>query len=354
MFAALRGRHSPTRPDTRARLSEGFDTLEDRTAPAVHSSIVSNFNGTAIPAGDSLWFNSVTKVSGLPAGQAATVHVANQSVTFLVDGVPTTVPVPDTTITFNPATPASAATTTYTGAWTTSAPAQVSGNVFLSGVSFQVPASGIAGGSAKTITWQGDFWSNTPGLKLNWQWSAAVYTNLSSDPAALGVKPTDTATAQYANSDHAGTPENYKTFVIGGARGGGGSNFTGSYSATGSLGLDQVPPVTQAAVVATLSGNVHDQFGNGLSGLTVTLTGTDANNAPVFATTTTDGSGNYSFGNLLAGTYTITLTYDTMAYSAANALVGSLGGQGSNGTIAGIAVNGVDGTSYDFVLIQGG
>jgi len=41
----------------------------------------------------------------------------------------------------------------------------------------------------------------------------------------------------YKNSDHAGTPENFKTFVVGGATGGGGSNFTGSYSATGSCAL---------------------------------------------------------------------------------------------------------------------
>ena len=34
------------------------------------------------------------------------------------------------------------------------------------------------------------------------------------------------------NGDQAGTPENVKQYVVGGARGGGGSNFTGSYSST--------------------------------------------------------------------------------------------------------------------------
>jgi hypothetical protein len=212
-----------------------------------------------------------------------------------------------------------------------------------------VAAGGIAGGSVKTITWQGDFWSNAPGLKLNWQWSAAVYSNLSSDPSALGVKPTDTATAQYANSDHAGTPESFKMFVIGGARGGGGSNFTGSYSATGSLSLDQVPPVTQGAV-ATLSGTIRDLFGNGQPGLTLILTGTDANNAQVYATTTTDGSGYYSFGNLLTGNYTITLSYDTSLYASAGGIAGSLGGQGVGSSITGIAVDGIDGNNYNFVV----
>jgi hypothetical protein len=39
-----------------------------------------------------------------------------------------------------------------------------------------------------------------------------------------------------ANSDHAGTPERFLEFVIGGAMGGGGSNFTGSYSGTKTVG----------------------------------------------------------------------------------------------------------------------
>jgi len=46
------------------------------------------------------------------------------------------------------------------------------------------------------------------------------------------VKPTHTNACLYNDSEHAGTPENKKQFVTGGARGGGGSNFTGSWSGT--------------------------------------------------------------------------------------------------------------------------
>jgi hypothetical protein len=50
---------------------------------------------------------------------------------------------------------------------------------------------------------------------------------------ALGVKPVDDNNASdYLNSHHAGTPENFTPYVVGGARGGGGSNYTGSYSGT--------------------------------------------------------------------------------------------------------------------------
>jgi hypothetical protein len=63
-----------------------------------------------------------------------------------------------------------------------------------------------------------------------------VYTSFNPNYTALGVKPVDDNDASiYHNSDHAGTPENYKQNVIGGARGGGGSNYTGSYSGTGGI-----------------------------------------------------------------------------------------------------------------------
>lgn len=73
---------------------------------------------------------------------------------------------------------------------------------------------------------------------MNWQWGAAAYTNFDTHYNGLGVNPVDDNKAsQYKNSDHAGTPENFKSDVTGGARGGGGSNFTGSYSGTGSCAL---------------------------------------------------------------------------------------------------------------------
>ena len=75
--------------------------------------------------------------------------------------------------------------------------------------------------------------SDTPGVTVNWKWAAAVYTSFSTNNNGLGVKPVDDNQASaYKNSDHAGTPETFKSFVTGGARGGGGSNYTASYSAT--------------------------------------------------------------------------------------------------------------------------
>ncbi|MBI3950073.1 MAG: HYR domain-containing protein [Acidobacteria bacterium] len=193
-------------------------------------SITSNFNGTAIKAGNYIWFNSVLKPSGLGSSPVTIrffhqeIHSANFHLSL-----------PDAVITFDPA--ATTATTMFDGVqWVTRVPSSgLSGNTFLSGFAYYVP-SNLPGG-INPVTWSGSFVIDTPGVLLKWQW-AAVYTNFSTDLNALGVKPVDDNHAsQYQNSDHAGTPENYKSYVIGGARGGGGSNFTGSYSSTGSASI---------------------------------------------------------------------------------------------------------------------
>jgi hypothetical protein len=90
------------------------------------------------------------------------------------------------------------------------------------------------------VTWQGSFVADTAGISVSWKWGAAIYTAFSLDYNLLGIKPTHSNACLYLNSDHAGTPEGvdpntaqpFKAFVTGGARGGGGSNWTGSWSGT--------------------------------------------------------------------------------------------------------------------------
>src|SRR6185436_13569537 len=110
-------------------------------------------------------------------------------------------------------------------------PANLGGNYFLSGLADSLTAALPAGISP--ITWSGVFTSTDPGVDIQWQWAASVYTKFSSDHTQLGVKACDDGKASaYLNGDHAGSPQNFKAFVTGGARGGGGSNYTGSYSPT--------------------------------------------------------------------------------------------------------------------------
>ena len=263
------------------------------------SSITGNFNGTAIPANDTVWFSSVAKVQGT-GSSPVTIEISNQTISFTANGSPTTVSVPNTVLTLSPT--ATTASTTYDAAsntWDTTAPMSFSGNVLLAGAALPTGA-GLPGG-IKNVTWQGQFSTDTSGIKVNWQWAAAVYTQFSTDLSTLGIKPVDQSSlSQYHNSDHAGTPETYKSYVIGGGTGGGGSNFTGSYSATAAV----TPSVGLPPTTASLSGYVTLNGGPD-AGVTVVLTGTDDQGNAVSLTTVTDKNGMYSFTGLQAGTYTI-------------------------------------------------
>src|SRR5947207_13704067 len=61
-----------------------------------------NFNGTAIPAGRTIWFNSIVKPqfsSALPV----TIFFRHQIISFTAGVTPYTMSVPDAAVTFDPA-----------------------------------------------------------------------------------------------------------------------------------------------------------------------------------------------------------------------------------------------------------
>jgi hypothetical protein len=190
-------------------------------------------------------------VNGVPAS-GATFNVDQSTITFSSNGTNYNLPVPNGKIVFSPG--ASVATTTFdsgTNTWTTTVPVNQSGDVFFSGLPLPLPA-GLPGGT-NPVSWTAHFSSTTPGLSFNWQWGAAVYTSFGTGNA-IGVKPVESNGSAYQNSDHAGTPENFKSFVVGGARGGGGSNWTGSWSGTDAGSACVVAPTP---VVAGAFGNLH-------------------------------------------------------------------------------------------------
>jgi hypothetical protein len=203
-------------------------------APSCTSANGSNFNGTPIAGGDYVWFNAVLKVKGIDVSSVTTIQLVQSTISFAAGATTYLLNVPDSFITFSPT--ATEASTTFDGvAWNTVVPSSFAKNVFLDGLVFQVPADGLPGG-INPVTWSGTFKSSAVGVTVEWQWAAAVYTQFSTDDATLGVKPVDgNQSNAYANSDHAGTPEAFKQYVSGGARGGGGSNWTGSYSGTNAV-----------------------------------------------------------------------------------------------------------------------
>ncbi len=107
-----------------------------------------------------------------------------------------------------------------------------------------------------------------------------------------------------------------------------------------------------------VSGFVYadDGAGNlsGFGGVLVTLTGTTASGQQVTLSMPTNADGSYSFGNVQAGTYTITETIPT-GYMWENASVGTVNGT-PNGSVAYAAISGITlnpgdtGIGYNFIL----
>lgn len=350
----------------------GVHALEDRCTPTA-SVIAGDFNGSPIAAGHTIWFNSAARVAGLGTAPA-TLHVSDATVRFSSAGNTYTVDVPDTTVTFTGL--ATRATTRFSAdGWLVTTPPVFNGNVFVGGAGLRAPGPGgllggllgglgLAGGfpgGIRNVTWRANFTADTPGLTVSWQWGAAVYTNFNAAYSALEVKAVDDPRVDAtANSDRAGTPENYKGWLTAGARGNGWANYTGTYTAAATVEVE-----APAAAPATLSGSVYtewdgvDGFSAGdaaTAGVEVVLSGTDVRGNAVSRTTFTDGAGNYSFAGLAAGTYSI--SYVTPAgYNEGAAHVGTVDGveSGSAGvaSIMDVTLGAGDvGVAYNFEVYE--
>lgn len=200
---------------------------------SVESSISVNFNGNSIPRNDTMWFNSVLKPKSNKLSTEWSVSFSDQTISFNATGVGlVTLAVPNATVNFIPGLAQANTTFSSSFGWITNVPANFSDNVFLSGFAYHLTVK-LPGG-IKTVTWRGTFEASAA-VAFQWQWAAAVYTNFPSiyDCPQICVKTLHgTKLDGYPNGDQAGTPEAYKSYVTGGAAGGGGSNYTGSYSST--------------------------------------------------------------------------------------------------------------------------
>jgi hypothetical protein len=153
----------------------------------------------------------------------------------------------------------------------------VTGNTFVTGVGFQVPTDFPTG--IQNVTFSASFTTDTPGVTLQWQWGAAVYSSSfittyanSGTSNLLGVNPED-GSANLHGADAAGTPEAFKNNVVFGGTGGGLTNYTGYLSTAagvvptlaplsvspGALGFGALSQgTTSAAQTAVLTNNDAD------------------------------------------------------------------------------------------------
>jgi hypothetical protein len=211
-------------------------------------SLAYNVSESTNNAGEIVWFNSHFKLQGTVPSTSFTVNVTNQSITFGTS----TLAVPDATITFSPT--ANCASTTFdtaTNRWVTTIPlayATKADEIFSAGLAYILPSSFPQ--NVKNVTWNATFTSpDAPSLHFQFQYGAANYLTSDShgdvfpltalnqpDYNAMAIDPVHNAPtcAGYDNGNHAGTPENQavKNLVTGGGSGGGGSNWTGSWSST--------------------------------------------------------------------------------------------------------------------------
>ena len=87
-----------------------LEALEDRLVLSAASSITANFNGSAIAANSTLWFDSALTASGLPKNAPVTLHVVNGMIHFVANGTTYDVATPNSEIVFTPGAKSASAT----------------------------------------------------------------------------------------------------------------------------------------------------------------------------------------------------------------------------------------------------
>jgi hypothetical protein len=241
------------------------------------STISATFNGTAIPAGSSIWFTSALTPAAQPTSPSS-IYVYSFTISFVANGT--------TYYCYNhpPVNRINFSRSVTTGqliyyqasnSWISTMPTGLRGNVFLAPCILHVPAD-LPGG-IQPVRWTMTFVSETE-QPIVWQWGAAVYSQFPPAQFAgcgpncfgggetgtrfdlVGAKATDdvpsrdcvnatgdpftgtgTTSCSAPSGDLAGTPEGvnsdkqpWKQFLIGGGTSNGGSNWTGTLSAKGS------------------------------------------------------------------------------------------------------------------------
>ncbi len=184
------------------------------------------FNCKPISAGNWIWFNSTLNPCSGITNKTYTVNITGQTITGTIGGSNVSLTVPNAQITYSST--CTNATTTFTnGIWVTTCPlaSTLSGGQCGAALAYQLPFSSSGLGN---LSWCASF-SVPPGVPVNWQWAASVYTNFSANYTALGCKPVDDAKAcGYKNTDAACTPENFKQYCVYGARCGTFGNYCGN------------------------------------------------------------------------------------------------------------------------------
>ncbi len=232
LILAVGKTHLSTLVDTPGTISGTIDDLSTLVPPSPcreASLIAATVRGTPMPGG-SIWFNANFSASGIHDGTI--LQFQGGFIQFQANGNAYILHVPNAMVTFSSS--VSCASTKFdpgTNSWETTVPTSGSDEVFLSGVSFPVPTSGLQGG-INLVNWSESFASNTADVSIRWKWAAAVFSSFSADDNSLGVKPTRGNACTYNNDDPPGTPEKFAASTVGGGGGASSANSPWSNAAT--------------------------------------------------------------------------------------------------------------------------
>ena len=201
-----------------------------QTCPTLTHSAYTDFNSTPSQQPTTLWLNVHTKLSGQLAHNgdyvwftAANVVLGGITASWKLAVVPDGI-----IIATNAVTQPTTVYDTVAGLWVTEVPlAYSSSDIFISGA-ILTSTTGFTAGSGKDTVVTGQFYSDISGFSSSWFYGLACYQP-NFDYTSIGL-----VDAIATGGVQAGTPVAQESEVVAGGSGGGGSNFTGSYSATDS------------------------------------------------------------------------------------------------------------------------
>jgi len=229
--------------------AQGTYTITQSACSSPLTPVKYNVNESSRNASEIIWFNShLSKLSGTVPNSDFQLNVTGGTITF----GSLTVNVPDGVISFSSS--ASCAQTTFntsTNTWQTTIPLSAASNadeIFIAGLAYELPPNFSQ--NVTNVTWSANISSSAPGIQATWQYGVSnwltankgsMFPVLSGSPFVpdyngMMVNPAHNAPWCGGNSggDHAGAPEfaGRHDLVTGGGSGGGGSNWTGSWSST--------------------------------------------------------------------------------------------------------------------------
>lgn len=180
------------------------------------------FNGSPIALGSTIWFTSV--ISAPAFHRPMEMTMMNSLITFKSGRIHYRIEGPNMRMNLADGREVHDGYRSLRYHWYLDAPYATAGNDLLNAVAYK-PPNALPGGITN-VTWSAKFYSREAG-RLEWRWSAAVYSRLERHYASLAVKAVDDARYPPYNTDPAGTPEAFKQYLLAGGTGEGRRSYTG-------------------------------------------------------------------------------------------------------------------------------